>query len=85
MAGLGGRLEAPQSQGANGQPQVRWKESDRFFLGRREKRPKKAGKKGSKGPGGGLGKGKGQDAGSRHLAGGGALPSPGKRSHSGRQ
>ena len=32
---LGGRLEAPQSQGANGQPQVRWKESDRFFLGGR--------------------------------------------------
>ena len=53
--------------------------SDRFFLGGRSAQ-NKARKRGQRGHEGGLGKGKGQDAGSRHLAGGGALPAPGKQS-----
>ena len=52
--------------------------SDRFFLGGRSAQ-KKAKKRGQRGHEGGL-EGKGQDAGSRHLAGGGALPAPGKQS-----
>ena len=49
--------------------------SDRFLGGRSAQKSPKKGVKRARGA-----LGKGQDAGSRHLAGGGALPAPGKQS-----